>query len=180
MKAWFHNQEGMTLVEILVVMFLFILIGTFSLNFLIMTVTGHAKAQANIEVQEHARTAMQRMIYEIRRAKGTESSSDFDTNLALSSDDTLDLDMSDVDRDPTTFKIINGILTIKQGTDTTQELTSNDVEVTDLVFSDRSTANGRSQNLDLTLTVKHNDPTGVEELGIEYTLEASAELRDPN
>ncbi|MBU0646245.1 type II secretion system GspH family protein [Patescibacteria group bacterium] len=175
-----HNQEGMTLVEILVVMFLFIFIATFSLNFLIMTVTGHAKAQANIEVQEHARLAMQRMVYEIRRAQALEPSSAFDTNLALSSVDTLALDMADADRDPTTFKVVNGILTLKQGADPAEELTSNDVEVTNLIFSDRSTANGRSHNLLINLTIKHHDPTGVDSLAVEYSLAASAELRDPN
>lgn len=180
MKRLRHNQEGMTLVEILVVMFLFLLISTFSINFLIMSVTGHAKAQANIEVQEHARTAMQRIVYEVRRAQGIEASTDLDTNLALSSASSFDLDMPDVDRDPTTFKVVSGILTLKQGADTAQELTSDDVAVTNLVFSDRSSANGRSRNIVIDLTVTHADPTGAASLDIEYHLQASAELRNPD
>lgn len=180
MKRLRRNQEGMTLVEILVVMFLFVLIATFSINFLIMSVTGHAKAQANIEVQEHARAAMQRIIYEVRRAQGFEAEADFDVNLALSADASFDLDMPDAGRDPTIFKVQNGVLTLKQGDGSAQELTADDVTVTHLTFANRSTLNGRSRNIVINLTVMHPDPTGAASLDIEYHLQASAELRNPN
>ncbi len=162
-----ESKRGFTLVELVVVISLFTVIGGLAIGFFISTITGRAKAQARIETQEHARFAMHRMAYEIRRAQGIELTSDFGVNLATTSGATLDLDMADAARDPTTFDVAGSAV----------ELTSDDVSVTSLTFDDRSSPNGRSTNIKMTLTVEHA-ATAPTDLPFSFTLHTTVELRD--
>lgn len=130
------------------------LIGALGINLFLAILNNRAKVIAQIEVQQNAHLAMQRIAYEIRRAYDTEATTDFDTNLATNPGTTLDLDMPDVGRDPTTFDVDSGVIRITQGAGSTINLTSSDVEVTDLTIEDRSTGNGRSDNLRINLTMK--------------------------
>lgn len=173
-----RNQHGTTLVELLVVTGLFVIVGGLAIGFFLSAFTGGAKAKANIEAQENARFAMQRVVYEIRRSRGIEVTSDFGVNLATTSGTTLDLDMTDALRDPTTFQVAGGVLQMQQGTGGFVDLTSDDVTVTNLTFDNRTTGNGRSRHIKMILTVTHPDPTGAEAIEIVYTLQTTVELRD--
>jgi prepilin-type N-terminal cleavage/methylation domain-containing protein len=171
------RKSGFTLVELLVVIGVSAVVGTVVLGFFVSTLTGRAKAQARAHVQEQARFAMERMVYEIRRARGIEVTSDFDVDLSDNASYTLDLDMSTAGRDPTTFAVSAGVLTIKQGSGSAVDLTSNDVEVTNLTFNNRTTANNRSHDITITLTVHKADPSGQGSGDIFYTLQSSVEIR---
>lgn len=171
-----HDKRGTTLVELLVVTALFVVVGGLSIGLFLSTITGGAKAKANIEVQENARFAMSRVVYEIKRARGLEVTSDYGVNLAAVGGSTLDLDMPDAGRDPTTFQVVGGVLQMKQGAGAFVDLTSDDVTVTNLQFDDRTSANGRSENVKTTLTLTAPDPArpGVD---VTYTLRTTTELR---
>ncbi len=107
----------------------------------------------------------------------TEASTDFGVNLATTPGATLDLDMPDAGRDPTTFDVSSGVLRISQGAGSAIPLTSNDVEVTNLTIYDRTSVNGRSKNIKFTLTVSSNI-SGLNEPN-DITITTTVEMRHP-
>jgi len=116
------------------------------------------------------------MAYEIRRARGVEATTDFGVNLATVSGSTLDLDMADAGDDPTMFDVVGGVLRVTRGAGSPVALTTDDLIVTDLTLADRSSANGRSENVALTLTLE--DPAGAGgEFGASVTVSTTVELR---
>lgn len=170
------DQRGFTLVELLVVTALFVVVGGLGIGFFLATLSARAKAEHVIDVQENGRLALQRISYEIRRANGIALTSDFGVNLAATPGDTLDLDMPNVLTDPTTFDVVNGTLFFTQGTDAPVALTTSDVTVTNLTFDNRSSTNGLSQNIKVTLTLDHA-AGAAGELGATTTLSTTLELR---
>lgn len=171
------NQSGATLVELLVVIGMFSVISVLTLHFFLGTLSGQAKTEGRIELQEQLRHSMERVVYEVRRARGIEAETDFDVNLATTIGATLELDMPDALDDPTIIDIASGILRITNGAGPTAALTTDEIEVTNLTISDRSTANGRSEQIHITLTGEKADPTGTSALDAVLTLETSIELR---
>ena len=171
------NTRGYTLVETLVVIGLFTVISFFSVQFFLGTLTGRAKAAAHIEIQEQARAAAHWITYELRRSRGFELTSDFGVNLASVTGSTLDLDTAVVGHDPTTFDIAAGILRLTYGAVSPMDITSDDVQVTNLVFTDLSSSNGKSLQAQFTITIEKQDPTG-NPTPLSYTLTSTVELRD--
>lgn len=162
--------------ELLVVIAVFtIIIGSMA-KFFISTISGRAKVQTHIEAQEQARLAEDHLIYEIRRAKALVASSNFGINLAASSGSSLGLTMPDAAKSPTTFSVASGILYIQQGANAKVALTSNDVSVTNLTFSNLSPVGGRSKDILMNMTVTKPDPTGMTALNVNYTLETGINL----
>ncbi len=173
----FKNQKsGTTLVELLLVIGIFALLLISIAGFFIMTVQGRGKSQAHIEAQEQARFAMQKMTYEIRRAASVNGNSNLNVNFASSSAYTFSLvePTSGVSRSPTVFSVVSGILYEKQGAGTSTALTSKDVSVTNLMFTNLSS--GKSKNILVNLTISKPDPTGNASLTINYPLETSIEI----
>lgn len=171
-----HNRAGFTLVEMLMTATLLAIVGGLAIGFFLSTLEARTKAQNRIEVQENARLALNRVAYEVRRARGVETTTDFGVNLAAVSGATLDLDMPDAGDDPTTFDVVDGVLRVTRGVGSAVALTTDDLVVTDLTLADRSSANGRSENVALTLTLE--DPSGASgELGASVTVLTTVELR---
>lgn len=171
------DERGVTLVELIVVIAVFAVVGGASVGFFVSTYTGRAKAHARAELQGQVRFAAARVAYEIRRARGFEAASDYGVNLA-SVPGTLDLDIEDVADDPTTFDVSAGVLRMSQGAGPFVALTSDEVTVTDFTVDDRTSGNGRSRNLKVTLTARIQDPTGTTALDYSYTVTTAAEARD--
>lgn len=171
-----HNRAGFTLVEMLMTATLLAIVGGLAISFFLSTLEARTKAQNRIETQENARLALNRMAYEIRRARGVEATTDFGVNLAAVAGSTLDLDMADAADDPTTFDVVDGVLRVTRGAGSPVALTTDDLVVTDLTLADRSSANGRSENVALTLTLE--DPAGAGgEFGASVTVSTTIELR---
>ncbi len=169
------GNSGFTLAEILVVVAIFsVLVGAMG-KFFISTLSGRAKIQTHIEAQEQARLAASHIVYEMRRANGIAGTSVFGTNLATVSS-SLDLTMSVGSRSPTSFSVTSGILYIKQGTNAKVALTSNDVSVTNLTFTNLSPVGGRSKDILMNLTVNKPDPTGKTAVNVNYSLETEVNL----
>jgi|GEM_PF-2028727 len=168
--------RGFTLVELIVVVAVFAVIGGIAISVFLSILTGRAKAQARAEMQEHARLAVSRLVYEIRRARGVEVASDFGVNLATTPSATVELDMTVSGNDPTVFSVVGGVLYLQQGANPAVALTSDDVVVSNLTFDNRTVGNGRSKNIAFTLTVLHSDPTGGS-VDLVYSLDSAAELR---
>lgn len=174
----FKEKRGATLVEMVVVVALFAMIGLALVYFSTGIVMSRARALSRIEAQEHARFALQRITYEIRRARGFELGSDFGVNLATTPSTSLDLDMREGANDPTVIDVSGGVVRLKQGAGPAIELTSDDVTVTNLTFDNRSSPTNRNRNVKITLTVENPDPGGDVDRDIVMTLISAAQARD--
>lgn len=172
-----HNsQSGFTLVELLVSIALFSIVGGLTVQFTVSLLRAQAKAAAMAELHAQSRVVMRALLYEIRRGRGFESTSDFDVNLATTSGASLDIDMSDAAVDPTQFSVTGNMLYWKSGSASPMALTTDDVFVSDLTFTQRSTANGRANAVNITLTLTASDPTG-QPTDLSYTTETTVAQR---
>ncbi len=167
-------NNGCTLVEMIVVVAIFSVLLFSTAGFFIMTIQARGKAQTRIEAQEQARIAIERISYDIRRASGI-NTSNFGVNLALSSSSVLSLVASST-RNPTIYSVSNGILNVKYGTGSTTALTSRDVTVSNLVFTNLSSTNGRSKNILINMTLTKADPTGKTLTDVIYPVETTVEI----
>lgn len=130
------------------------------------------KAKSYQEVQYNARFAVRRIVNEIRRADDlNDGSSTFDTHPGV-----LSIGNNDASKDPTVFDIASNRLRMTQG-GTPYFLSSDKVEITNLVFEDLSVAN-RTKNIKISLTVAHRNPEGREEFDAEFAITSTAVIRE--
>ncbi len=174
-----NNKKGYTLIELIIVIGIFSLLIASITGFFVVTIRGKAKSQARIEAQEQARIVVDRIAYEIRRAKSVNALSKVNINLASSSGSTfiLDVPATASSRNPTTFSVVNGILYMKYGTDTAIPLTSKDISITSLVFSNLTSANNRSKNVLVSMNVFKASPTGQTATDVNYPIETAIEIK---
>jgi Tfp pilus assembly protein PilW len=170
-------QRGFTLIEFLVYSAIIVVVGVISVEFIINIYSGKAKAQAYFEVQENARLAMERITQEIHGARAI-GASNFGVNLAATPGAKLSLDMRDASLNPTEFDVAGSALRIKQGAAGPYELTNNQVRVTNLVFRNFSSPDGRSKNIGIELTIEYVNPSGLPEWQASVSLRSAVELKD--
>ena len=170
------NKRGYTLVETLVVIGLFTVISFFVVQFFLGALTGRAKAAAHIEVQEQARAAAHWITHELRQANALLPTSDFGVDLAVTPGASLDVSTSVSGRNPTSFFVVGGNLQRTYALNGAVDITSNDVSVTHLIFSNLSSGTGLSKQVRFTITVQKPDPLGGPN-PTSYTLTSTVELR---
>lgn len=126
----------------------------------------YAQARSNIEQEtiENARIVVQRIQSEIRNA-------DDITNINPSS---LELDSGSLGT--TTIALDGEVIKVTQS-GVTSELTSSQIEVNELLFSDLSSGDEKSKNIGFSLTLRHKNPASRKEWEKSYTIKTSAELR---
>jgi prepilin-type N-terminal cleavage/methylation domain-containing protein len=154
--------NGFTLVELIVyiaILSSFLVIATyFSWDILF----GQVKSETAQEVQQNSRLAIERLTYEIKRAKSINSAG---SSLALTmQDDTT-----------TIFDLSNNTLRINENGAGAIALTSSQAKVSSLTFSDRST--GNSSNVKVEMTINHINPENVNEWDRSENFEFAIELR---
>ncbi len=174
-------NEGFTLIEILIYIGLVSVFLIICTSFAWTVINSKIKNQAILEVQQNARFTIERMIQEIHAAEDINiAQSDFNINLALPENNgkKLSLKMGDVGVDPTEFDVASNILQIKQGTNGPYALTSSNVRVTDLTFTNLSTSSSKTKNIKIRLTTEHINPENREPWEASITLETTTELRD--
>ncbi len=167
--------SGFTLVEMIMVIAIFSVLLFAIAGFFIMTIQSRGKSQARIEVQEQARTAIERVAYDIRRATSTTLALGANVNVATGSA-SFNLISSVASRNPTIFTVSNGILYVKYGTGSTTALTSKDVTINSLIFTNLSSTNGRSKNILVNMIFTKADPTGKTSSDINYPIETTVEI----
>ncbi len=166
------KRAGFTLVELLVSIALFSIVGGLTVQFTVSLVRAQARAEAMSELHAQSRVAMRALLYEMRRGRGFEATTDFDVNLATTSGASLDIDMPDVAVDPTEFSVTGNMLYWKSGSASPLALTTDEVFVSELTFAQRETTNGRAQAINITLTLTASDPTG-QPTDLSYTTETT-------
>ena len=171
-KLLIHRGQGVTLLEMLVYITLVSILVLAFVGFALDVIGTAQKARVKQEVQQNARFAMARMIYEIRSANGLNTgSSTFGSHPGV-----LSLATSTPVTNPTVFDVSNGRLRIKQGASAAQDLTSSKLTVSNLVFTNRSVS-GRTSNVKIELTIEHPNPENIEIFDVAVSLKGSAVIR---
>lgn len=172
MQRNYLKNNGFTLVEIIVYIFVVAVILVGVTYYAIDVIGAQTKARSYQEVQQNARFAIKRITQEIRAADDlNEGSSVFGTNPG-----TLSLVHQDPTKDPTVFAVTGGRMTITQGTSGPYYLTSDKVTVTDFTLTNLSVSE-RTRNIKITLTVEHVNPENRNEFEADVTVQSSAVIR---
>lgn len=155
-------QKGFTLIELIIYVAIVSTVVTAAVYFSWDIIFGQIKSEVAQEVQQNSRIALDRMSYEIRRAKAINS---VGTSLSLTmQDDTV-----------TVFDIASEQLRINEDGAGAAALTASRVRVTNLTFTDRST--GDSKHVQINMTISHVNPESVEQWDKTESFETSVELR---
>lgn len=167
------RNSGFTFIElILYIALISIFIGG-AVLFAWDIIYGRVKSGVQQEVSQNLRHASGRIIYEIRNAQGVNSIGPSLISLA----------MTDLARNPTALDVYDGRLRIGYGssgscpTTSPCTLTSDEVTVTNLTFTDLSSSGGESVNVQFTITLESNNPGGRQEWEKTQTYSTSVELR---
>ena len=169
----FKTKNGFTLIELILYVALISVFVTGAVYFAWDIIYGRVKSSVQQEVSQNLRLASKRLIQEIRNAEGVSS-------IGAS---TISLVMENSARNPTAFDVSNGRLRIGYGasgscpTTSPCTLTSDQVTVTDLTFTDLSSGGGETINVSFTITLESNNPSGRQEWERSDTFSTSVELR---
>ncbi len=165
----YKNTRGFTLVEMILYIAIVSIFLTGLVYFTWDIVYGRVRSFTHQEVNQNMRLVTRRVVYEIRNAKSINSISG----------NSISLEMADPERNPTVISLSGGRVRIGYGTSgqcpaaNACDLTSNKVNVTDLIFTDLSS--GNSKNVKFRISIE-----GVgerKEYQVSETYETSAEIR---
>lgn len=172
MSKVLKNKKGFTLLELTIYVLIVGIVLTAITMYAIDVIGAQTKAKSYQEVQYNARFAMRRIVNEIRRADDLNTgSSIFDTHPGV-----LSIGNNDPAKDPLVFDIASNRLRMTQG-GTPYFLTSDKVEITNLIFKDLSVAN-RTKNIKIFITVAHRNPENREEFDADFTITSTAVIRE--
>lgn len=173
LKSAHQLNKGYTLIELILYVALISVFVSGAVYFAWDIIYGRVKSGVQQEVTQNLRHASGRIIYEIRNAQGVNSIGPSLISLA----------MTDSARNPTAFDVYDGRLRIGFGsggscpTTSPCTLTSDEVTVTNLTFTDLSSSGGESVNVQFTITLESNNPSGRQEWEKTQTYSTSVELR---
>lgn len=168
------NNSGFTLIEMLIYVLIVSAIALAGTQFTMEVIKGQNKSRSDQEVQDNARFAMETMTKLIRSADGVDvAASIFDTSPGK-----LVLNMSDAAKHPTIFEVDaqTDSLTMKEGNDPVVNLTSNEIDVSNLIFKNLSPPKVQPNikiNIDLTFT----NPSGIPDFNANFALENTISIR---
>lgn len=167
-------MKGFTLIETLIYIAIIGVVLTGFVGYSINISNSREKAYVVEEVQSNARIALELISQKIRMADSVNTgSSTFDSDPGV-----LSLAMDAGSINPTIFDLNtdDGILRIKEGASSAVNITSDEVNFTNLVFTDQTGTSGRG-NIKIEITVEFN--TDAEGQAYSYTksLETSVSLR---
>ena len=166
LKSFNHSKKesGFTFIELILYTAIVAIFLTGAVYFAWDIVYAQVRSNIEQETIENARIVVQRIQSEIRSA-------DDIINISLSS---LELDSGPLG---TTIIALDGdVIKITQS-EATSELTSSQMEISELLFSDLSSGDEKSKNIEFSLTLRHKNPASRKEWEKSYTIKTSAEIR---
>lgn len=150
------NKKGNTLVEIILYLSIITVFFTSMIGFTVSVVQSGQKARTMHEVSQNGRFIMEKIAREIKSANDVNyMASTFGTNPGV-----LSLVNNTGSLDPTVFDVLGGVVRITQGAGAPMNISSDLVNVTNLVFTDLSVP-GRTTNIRIDLTLEWRDKTMV-------------------
>lgn len=159
-----RSAKGFTLIETMIYL---VIISSFLATvvfFGVKIVESSDRARVQSEVQQNLRVGMERMVREIRTADNLNAGS----SIFGSSPGILSITHDTAGNDPTIFDLSGGALRITQGLNGPYNLTSDDVTVTNLVFTNLSRGT-RTEIVRIEMTVEY-----VNQVGTQYSVSTSA------
>jgi len=170
MKLAIKKHNGFTFVELVIYIGLLSIVVGGAILFAWDIIYAHAKSQTQWEVNQNLRLAAKRILFEIRNASNINSINT--TSISLAN--------SDLSRNPTVISFNTSRISIDYGPTSPAcpaaspcPLTSNQITVSNLSFTDLSF--GNSKNIFFTITIS---ATGTrKEYQLSQTYEGTAELR---
>lgn len=172
-----NMKKAFTLIEVL----LYITIVTIIMSSLVLfawnVVILGAKNNTQQELYAQGRIVSERILSEIRKANDLNTgTSNFDVNLATNASLQLSL-VADSPNNPTLFSVSSGILMIKQGAAAATPLHSNTISVTSLIFTNYSSADGKTKHVGYILSLTKSSSSAAQQYQGSITLDSSAEIR---
>ncbi len=166
-----NSEKGFTFVEMILYVAIVVIVVDSLIPFAWNMIETGVKSSVQQEVSSNARFVAERIKYEIRNAKDINTgSSTFGTNPG-----TLSLVDFSAGSDPTIINISGGKVMVKQGAAGAVALNSNDTTITNLVFTNNSSAN--TKNISFTFTLQSNYATTRQEYSGNIVIQSSAEVR---
>lgn len=163
-------SKGFTLIEFIlyigIVGVVLLVAGAIGLNVLF----GKAKLMAIEEVSQNARFTIEKIADRVRNANAINSPA---TSTSAS---TLSLKMASSTQNPTIFDLSGGVIRITEGMGSTVNLTSSEVTITNLQFSNISYSNTPG-TLRIELRLKLVNPENRQEYNFEKTFYTTANIR---
>jgi type II secretory pathway pseudopilin PulG len=169
-----NSQSGFTLVETLIYL---AIVGMAVTSFVIFSIgVGDSRTKNYVaqEVHGNTRTGLDLITQRMRAATGINTaSSTFATDPGV-----LSLVMADAAKNPTTIDLSadDGILQIKEGTGSVVAVTSDEVKITNLVFTNL-TASSTRENIRVEITAEYNNPSGDVEFTYTQSLQTAVSVR---
>ncbi|PCI19707.1 hypothetical protein COB64_03275 [Candidatus Wolfebacteria bacterium] len=164
------NNKGFTLLEFLIyiglVSIILIVFGAIALN----VFSSEAKLSAIEEVSQNARFTMEKIATSVRNAEVINNP---DQDMSASS---LSLQMADTVQNPTIFNLLDGVVTITEGIGSPVNVTSSEVNVSELIFSNLSYS-ATPGTVRIQMTVKLVNPDNRQEYKVERTYFTTANIR---
>jgi type II secretory pathway pseudopilin PulG len=163
------QNKGFTLIETIIYIGI---IGTVVVAFITFSLSiggNRNKAFVGQETQANARTAMDLMSQKIRMA------SDVVSPVASTTESILELDMPVPDPN-IIFRVISNRLNLIESGVSTTTITSSEVNVTNLTFTNMSSV-GERDNIKINMTAEYDNASGDVEFEFSQTLETSVSVR---
>jgi len=162
------NHKGSSLIELIIYIGVMGMVLTAFINFGLSVSDSRAKTLVVHEVDSNARFALDVMARTIRSADDVVSPTEGNV------DTTLDLDMPNT-VDNSVFSVSGGVLSLTVGAGAAQTLTSSNVEVTSLQFTNVTEVGGKENVLiQLTLAYRYHDSVAYT---YSHSFETSVTLR---
>lgn len=175
-KIIFKNkQSGFSLIEMILYVAILSIFLTGAIFFGWSSIYGRIKSQVQLDVNYNLNLITSRFGYEVKNAKSINS---------LSATD-LCLEMAQTSRNPTQFYLSSGVLRVAWGggsSDCTsmtndEPLSSDSVNISNLVFTDLSSGGGETKNVKYEITVDSNNPSNRSEWDATQSYSSSVEIR---
>jgi len=163
------QNRGFTLVEFLLYIGILVMILALASSFLWSFLFGNIKERNYQEVQQNGTFVLAKITQEIKKASQINSPS------PGAASDSLSLVMASSSLNPTIFDITNGKLRIAQGARGPFELTSNEVRVSRLQFTNLSYQNTPGA-VRIELTLEYLNPEGRAEYEASINLQSTVSL----
>ena len=164
----FRKKSGFTLIEVIIYVSIVSVFLSALVPFAWNMIGGSVKSSAQQEVSSQARYVSERIKYEIRNAD----------NINSVSAGSIYLDVPGTGNDPTIIDLSGGKIRVKLGAAAEVNLNSNDTIITSLTFTDYTSADSKTKNIQFSFTIDDNYGSTRQEYDApEITIQGSAELR---
>ncbi len=162
-------QAGYTLVELLLYIAIFGAVALAATSFFTVITTARTKNQSIAEVNDQGAMVMNAMLQTIHDATS------ITTPAAAGSGASLTLVVPTATLSPTIYNLSGTTLQIKEGAAAVVAITSSDVQITSLTFKNLTRA-GTAGIVQVSFTMKHTNPSTLNEYEYQKTFTGSAEV----